>query len=310
MDLSPFLESLVSHARRSLGDKAWSVETVLRIGSELAVAASLFPNLSSTDKCDLVCQTILKMLDDAEKVDRVLNVGSIVIEKTKAHLEECRWVVKNVLPVSLKLLSPANLQSACIPCLPRISDWFSRCRKNPVVEVVSAVQDALKHPQEYLEEMRDLVSRVEKFVAASGASALLKDTPVFSSESAPSVPVPVVPVPVVPVAEVPAPLVPVAVVPVAEVPVPVAVVPVAEVPLPPSEKVSVQVSVQVSEQVSEPVEAKTRSILGPAPGTSQPRVLEQSSKKTEVSLLPPSPESPVAKLPGESVDLSDVQLSQ
>ena len=295
MDLSPFLESLVSLARRSLGDKAWSVETVLRIGSELAVAASLFPNLSSADKCDLVCQTILKMLDDAEKVDRVLNVGSIVIEKTKAHLEECRWVVKNVLPVSLKLLSPANLQSACLPCLPRfrcISDWFSRCRKNPVVEVVSAVQDALKHPQEYLEEMRDLVSRVEKFVAASGASALLKDVPVFSSESAPSVPsVPVVPVAVVPV-------------------VPVVPVPVAEVPLPPSEKVSVQVSEPVSEQASEPVEAKTRSILGPAPGTSQPRVLEQSSKKTEVSLLPPSPESPVAKLPGESVDLSDVQLSQ
>jgi hypothetical protein len=245
------------------------------------------------------------MLDDAEKVDRVLNVGSIVIEKTKAHLEECRWVVKNVLPVSLKLLSPANLQSACLPCLPRlhcISDWFSRCRKNPVVEVVSAVQDALKHPQEYLEEMRDLVSRVEKFVAASGASALLKDAPVFSSESAPSVVVqhvPEVPVPVVPVAEVPVP-----VVPVAEVPAPV--VPVAEVPLPPSEKVSVQ----VSEQASEPVEVKARSILGPAPGTSQPRVLEQSSKKTEVSLLPPSPESPVAQLPGESVDLTDVQLSQ
>ena len=288
MDLSPFLDSLVSLARRSLGDKAWSVETVLRIGSELAVAASLFPNLSLTDKCDLVCQTILKMLDDAEKVDRVLNVGSIAIEKTKVHLEECRWVVKNVLPVSLKLLSPANLQSTCLPCLPRISDWFSRCRKNPVVEVVSAVQDALKHPQEYLEEMRDLVSRVEKFVAASGASALLKDAPVFSSESAPVVePAPVVPAPVVPA-------------------------PVVQPVAPPSEQVSEQASVQASVQASEPpaVEAKTRSILGPAPGTSQPRVLEQSSTTTAVSPLPPSPESPVVQLPGESVNLSDVELSQ
>ena len=288
MDLSPFLDSLVSLARRSLGDKAWSVETVLRIGSELAVAASLFPNLSLTDKCDLVCQTILKMLDDVEKVDRVLSGVSTVKETTKAHLEECRWVVKNVLPVSLKLLSPANLQSTCLPCLPRISDWFSRCRKNPVVEVVSAVQDALKHPQEYLEEMRDLVSRVEKFVAASGASALLKDAPVFSSESAPVVePAPVVPAPVVPA-------------------------PVVQPVAPPSEQVSEQASVQASVQASEPpaVEAKTRSILGPAPGTSQPRVLEQSSTTTAVSPLPPSPESPVVQLPGESVNLSDVELSQ
>jgi hypothetical protein len=283
----------------------------LRIGSELAVAASLFPNLSLTDKCDLVCQTILKMLDDAEKVDRVLNVGSIAIEKTKVHLEECRWVVKNVLPVSLKLLSPANLQSTCLPCLPRISDWFSRCRKNPVVEVVSAVQDALKHPQEYLEEMRDLVSRVEKFVAASGASALLKDAPVFSSESAPVVePAPVVPAPApdvpAPVPDVPAPVPVVQPLPAVE-PLPV-VQPVA----PPSEQVSEQVSEQASVQASEPpaVEAKTRSILGPAPGTSQPRVLEQSSTTTAVSPLPPSPESPVVQLPGESVNLSDVELSQ
>ena len=306
-------DALVSLAHRSLGNKAWTVEYVVRIGAELGVAASLYPNLSSKDRNDLVCQTILKMLDDVEKVEIEQKTGSTETEKTKSHLEECKWVVKNVLPATLDLLGSVKVPSCfpSFPCFSRLRDWFAGCKKIPVLEAVSAVEDALKHPQEYLEEMRDLVSKVERLVSASGKTDLLKELPVFSAEPVASAPVVVaesVPV-TVELAAVTVELAP------APVPAPVesAPAPVESAPAP------------APESVPAPVESvATSSVLGPAPGKSSSRSLprsdvaalassetrsRQETQETHAQ-LPPSPESPVAQLPGELANLSDIELSQ
>lgn len=306
-------DALVSLAHRSLGNKAWTVEYVVRIGAELGVAASLYPNLSSKDRNDLVCQTILKMLDDVEKVEIEQKTGSTETEKTKSHLEECKWVVKNVLPATLDLLGSVKVPSCfpSFPCFSRLRDWFAGCKKIPVLEAVSAVEDALKHPQEYLEEMRDLVSKVERLVSASGKTDLLKELPVFSAEPVASAPVVVaesVPV-TVELAAVTVELAP------APVPAPVesAPAPVESAPAP------------APESVPAPVESvATSSVLGPAPGKSSSRSLPRSDVAALASSetrsrqepqethaqLPPSPESPVAQLPGELANLSDIELSQ
>jgi hypothetical protein len=171
MDLS----KLVSIAQKSLGDNSWNVERVLRIGAELLSSVKDFPNLSYHDKIELVCQTILKMLDDAEKAEIVLTGGSTAKETTIHYLEECRKTVRTLLPVSLELLAVANgmhlakIQEQCLPFVrgswtswASWSSWTSCFSVKVVQDTVTVVEDALKHPQEYLEEMRDLVSKVEK----------------------------------------------------------------------------------------------------------------------------------------------------
>jgi len=164
--------TLVAVAQNALGNKAWSVEMVLRIGSVLLSFVNDIPNLSFQNKSDLVCQTILKMLDDAEKAERVLKGESTEKEKTIYYLEECKKSVLIALPVSLELLAGSALVSQkiqrptrCFPCLPCLPCLPSLSKE--VHETVTAMEDALKHPQEYLEEMRDLVSKVEKLVSSS-----------------------------------------------------------------------------------------------------------------------------------------------
>ena len=172
--------TLVSMAQKSLGDRGWNVENVLRIGAELLSFVKAFPNLSSQGKIDLVCQTILKMLDDAEKAERVLKAESTGKETTIYYLEECKKTVLTVLPVTLELMSLAHTSAATLQkCLP--SQWpswgswgswgpLSSCFSVKAVhDTVTAVEDALKHPQEYLEEMRDLVSKVEKLFSEASA---------------------------------------------------------------------------------------------------------------------------------------------
>lgn len=100
-------QKLLSFAQKSLGDKAWIPETVLRVGADLATFVNAFPNLSGQDKTHLVCQTILKMLDDVEKAEKGRSVESTEKAKTIARLEECRSAVA-LLPVSLELLVSAS----------------------------------------------------------------------------------------------------------------------------------------------------------------------------------------------------------
>ena len=191
---------LLAAAQKFLVGKAWSSELVLRMGVELLSVAHSLPNLSFQDKSSLVCQTILRMLDDAEKAGKEHSAESTGIMPTTAQLEHYKTLVHTALPVMLEIAN-IRLPAQCVPpmgCLPRLS-WG--CVRKEVVDTVTAVEDVLKHPQEYLEEMRDLVSKVEKLLSV--ASEPVVSVPVVSeslpvvSESLPVVSEPVPePVPV------------------------------------------------------------------------------------------------------------------
>ena len=175
---------LLSYAQKAVGDKAWTVELVLRIGADLAGAVNSFPNLSGADKAELVCQTILKMLDDVEKVERERSVESTEKEKTIALLEQCRAAVKTVLPVSLELMVAVSrgkivlkkIQEACVwlpslkwPSWPSLS-WLDPC--GSVIQETNKVADLLaKQAESHLEEMRGLVAKAEALLAEAKAKA-------------------------------------------------------------------------------------------------------------------------------------------
>ena len=145
---------VLSYAKKALGDKAWSVELVLRIGADLAVFVNKFPNLSGKDKCQLVCQTILKMLDDVEKVEKERSVESTEREKTIALLADCRTAVNIALPVSLELLVMASRGKIVLKKVEEGCAWgWSFCWAS------------LYKPCGSLKEMRDLVAKAEALVA-------------------------------------------------------------------------------------------------------------------------------------------------
>ena len=182
--------TLVSMAQKSLGDNSWNVERVLRIGAELLSSATALPNLSYRGKIDLVCQTILKMLEHAEKAERVRMGESTGKEMPIHYLEECKKTVLVVLPVTLELAAVAQNLPQFQGCFSWLSEMVSgSCFSVKAVhDTVKVVEDALKHPQEYLEEMRDLVSKVEKLV--SEASALKVEPFLQKVEVSPSPPNP------------------------------------------------------------------------------------------------------------------------
>ena len=186
---------LVPAAQKFLVGKAWSSELVLRMGVELLSVAQSIPNLSSQDKISLVCQTILKMLDDVTKAGKEHLAESTGIMPTTAQLEHYKAVVQTALPVTLEIAS-IRLPAQCVPhagCLPilRLPRFSWGCMRKQIAETVSSVEDVLKHPQEYLEEMRDLVSKVEKLVSVA-AQPLAAPAPAPVPEPAPApVPVPV-----------------------------------------------------------------------------------------------------------------------
>jgi hypothetical protein len=182
---------LLAAAQKFLVGKAWSSELVLRMGVELLSVAHSLPNLSFQDKSSLVCQTILRMLDDAEKAGKEHLAESTGIMPTTAQLEHYKTLVHTALPVCLELAN-ILLPAQCVPpmgCLPRLS-WG--CVRKEVVDTVTAVEDVLKHPQEYLEEMRDLVSKVEKLlsVASEPLPVASEPVPVVSELLSVNVPVP------------------------------------------------------------------------------------------------------------------------
>lgn len=171
---------LVSVAQKALGDKVWNVELVLRIGVQLATVVNSFPNLSGQDKTNLVCQTILKMLDDVEKAGKEHWVESTETEKTIAHLEECKKAVQTVLPVSLELVVSASRGEIVLK--EQAVKYFSWCVPfspfvKKVQETASVVENVMKHPQEYLEEMRDLVSKVERLLSSAEAKSVSPPQP-------------------------------------------------------------------------------------------------------------------------------------
>ena len=181
---------LLQYAEKALGNKAWTVELVLRIGVDLATAVNSFPNLTGEDKCRLVCATIQTMIDNSEKAGIEHMEESTEKENTKARLQECRNAVKMVLPVSLNLVVMASrgkfpFQKALEDIssqpwsLSSFRSWLSSLSFSSLfssfslcVPCAQAIDTVVKHPQEYLEEMRGLVLRMEKLLEETKASSV------------------------------------------------------------------------------------------------------------------------------------------
>lgn len=188
---------LLSLGKKALGDKVWGAEAVLHVGVELATAVNSLKNVSGADKSELVCQTILKLLDDEEKAEKELSGGSTATTKTKIPWNECRTVVKNVLPTTLHLVVkasrgeiqlPAMLKNLPVPpvvssCLSALWSLFERVfwkKEGPASaaslvgavaspDVVSLVEKLPELAKDPLAEVRELVARVEKMLKEAQA---------------------------------------------------------------------------------------------------------------------------------------------
>jgi hypothetical protein len=200
---------LLSLGKKALGDKVWGAEAVLHVGVELAMAVNSLKNVSGADKSELVCQTILKLLDDGEKAEKELLGGSTATVKTKIPWNECRTVVTNVLPTTLHLVVkasrgeiqlPAVLKNLPVPqavssCLSAVWSLFERFfwkKESASLDLGSAAASALgaaaslgpdvvslveKIPEiakDPLAEVRELVARVEKMLKEAQALPELK----------------------------------------------------------------------------------------------------------------------------------------
>jgi len=200
---------LLSLGKKALGDKVWGAEAVLHVGVELATAVNSLKNVSGADKSELVCQTILKLLDDGEKAEKELSGVSTETGKTKIPWNECRTVVKNVLPTALHLVVkasrgeiqlPALLKNLPVPqavssCLSSLWSLFERVflkkegsaaaasldlgsaaasaslalRAAAAPGVVSLVEKLPEIAKDPLAEVRELVARVEKMLKEAQA---------------------------------------------------------------------------------------------------------------------------------------------
>lgn len=198
---------LLSLGKKALGDKVWGAEAVLHVGVELATAVNSLKNVSGADKSELVCQTILKLLDDGEKAEKELSGVSTETGKTKIPWNECRTVVKNVLPTTLHLVVkasrgeiqlPAVLKNLPVPqavssCLSSLWSLFERvflkkegsgalgsaaasaslalraAAAPGVVSLVEKLPEVSVLAKDPLAEVRELVARVEKMLKEAQA---------------------------------------------------------------------------------------------------------------------------------------------
>ncbi len=181
---------ILSHAKKALGDKAWTVDLVLRVGADLAQSVNSLKNLSGKDKSELVCQTILKLLDDGEMAEKEHVAGSTEKVTTKVPWDDCRNVVKNLLPASLELVVKASRgEFSLLKDAPSYATAFlSRLPAIPQLQSVSAffqrIRDfwgrlslcrSVRQPIENLSEVRDLVLRVEKMLKEAQALPEVKN---------------------------------------------------------------------------------------------------------------------------------------
>lgn len=103
------VEELLAVGKRFVGGKSWQAALVLEVGTELAVAVNKAAGMKGAEKSELVCQTVLRLLDDAEKAEKSAQVESTVIEMTTTPKESVDWqllksLVKSVLPATLSLI--------------------------------------------------------------------------------------------------------------------------------------------------------------------------------------------------------------
>ena len=156
----PLDQLLKQEALKFVGDKAWTGELALRLGAVLAQSVNSARNLSGAQKGELVCQTILALLDDVEKAGKEHSAESTAKVSSIVHLDEIRNLVKNHLPVTLNLIisaargefslrkTGAGVLSFCIPYLPRLVPCLGASAVAVVTQAAVAVVEAEKKTED------------------------------------------------------------------------------------------------------------------------------------------------------------------
>ncbi len=98
------MDGLLEVAKPFLLQKSWGSELVLKLGAHLAEAANRVGNLSGVEKSELVCRTILQILDDAQKADEERKKESTDPDYSSPNWEALRGLVTTVLPTTLTLI--------------------------------------------------------------------------------------------------------------------------------------------------------------------------------------------------------------
>jgi hypothetical protein len=163
---------LLSFGKKVLSNKVWNHETVVHLAIELGQHLSSFHNISGSDKTELVCQTVLKMLDDAEKAEKEHFEGSTETKKTTIPWNECRDAVKT-LPLLLQVVVKASRGEFSFPVKNwknELQQWLLRLRERILEEArrrlasFSCMQQNVTEVFDPLSEVRELVSKVKAMI--------------------------------------------------------------------------------------------------------------------------------------------------
>jgi hypothetical protein len=172
-------------AKHFLGERAWSVDLVLRVGAELAQAVNKYPSLSGQEKSELVCQTILKLLEDGEKVEKGRMGESTGTTSTKVPWEECKRVVTTLLPATLDLIVSAargkfdlqKAQQVAMGCLPFLLGLCSAPQKPKEL--------TLRIPPIPTPSQSNVVTELPKESAIQEVSRVVHESPLAPSNDLP-----------------------------------------------------------------------------------------------------------------------------
>ena len=184
---------LLSFGKKVLGNKVWNHETVVRLAIELGQHLSSFHNISGSDKTELVCQTVLKMLDDAEKAEKEHFAVSTETKTTTIPWNECRDAVKT-LPLLLQVVVKASRGEFSFPVKNwknELQQWLLRLGERVLAEArrrvasFSCMQQNVTEVFDPLSEVRELVSKVKAMIEEVNALKALPSLPVAASPSAP-----------------------------------------------------------------------------------------------------------------------------
>jgi len=183
---------LLSFGKKALGNKVWNHETVVRLAIELGQHLSSFHNISGSDKTELVCQTVLKMLDDAEKAEKEHFAGSTETTMTRVPWNECRDAVKT-LPLLLQVVVKASRGEFSFPVKNwknELQQWLLRLMERVQVEArrrlasFSCMQQNVTEVFDPLSEVRELVSKVKAMIEEVNALKGLAPSPAAANAPA------------------------------------------------------------------------------------------------------------------------------
>jgi hypothetical protein len=96
---------LLEEAKKALAENQtpWTPEKVLKLGAHLAQVVNRIETLSGAETSALVCETVMKVLEEAEKADGEQTPGSTGLDCSK-RWTELRGLVQTVLPTTLTLI--------------------------------------------------------------------------------------------------------------------------------------------------------------------------------------------------------------